>query len=198
MDYLRHPRKELRRRCTFYFTSAAEHIIAMAEEAATRMGRVSRGIGESYTLLLLLAWNDIVTNGGKQSVHQNEQSIKVRAVDWVREYSYIPIKDATSDTLKSLVEKDTGVQMVRKAKESVTFIVNVLNPAWKDPAAYASGTQLGDALIVCKQAAWQRNEEDIKKQAAKKNSEYLLRPFDPMWKIKEWLAFRYVGLPSGR
>ena len=94
------------------------------------------------------------------------------------------MKDATSDTPKSLVEKDTGVQMVRKAKESVAFIVNVLNPAWKDPSAYASGTQLGDALIVCKQAAWQRNEEDKKKQAAKKNTEYLLRPFHPMWQNK--------------
>ena len=50
----------------------------MAEEAATRMGRVSRGMGESYTLLLFLAWNDVVTNGGRQSVHKIEQSIKVR------------------------------------------------------------------------------------------------------------------------
>ena len=86
----------------------------MADDAATRMSRATRALGETYTLLLLLTWNDIVTNGGKQSVHQIEQSIKVRAIDWVRElfesYTYIPIKDASSASLTSQIEKDTGVQ----------------------------------------------------------------------------------------
>ena len=145
----------------------AERFSKMADEAATRMSRATRALGETYTLLLLLTWNDIVTNGGKQSVHQIEQSIKVRAIDWVRElferYTYIPIKDASSVSLTNQIEKDTGVQMVRKAKEAVAFIVNVLNPAWKDPDP--SGTQIEDALIVCRQAAWQRNEEEKKKQA---------------------------------
>lgn len=166
------------------------------------MCRSTRGLGEAYTLLLILAWNDVVTNGGKQSISQIEQSIKVRAADWVQEiydnYRYIPIKDATPESLSALVDKDTGVQMLRKAKDAVTFIINVLNPAWKDPVAFASGTQLGDALAVCKEAAWNRNEEDKKKQAAKRNAEYIIRKFDPNWQIKEWLAFRYVGLPSGR
>ena len=36
----------------------------MSEEAITRMSRATRGLGEAYTLLLLLAWNDVVTNGG--------------------------------------------------------------------------------------------------------------------------------------
>ena len=85
-----------------------------------------------------------------------------------------------------------------KAKEALAFIVNALNPAWKDSVAYASGTQIGDALIVCRQAAWQRNEEEKKKQAGEKNIDYQLRSFDPQRKIKEWLTFRYVGLPSGR
>ena len=76
------------------------------------------------------------------------------------------------------VDKDTGVQMLRKAKEAVSFIINVLNPAWKDPVAFASGTQQGDALAVCKEAAWQRNEEDKKKVSAKKNLDYAIRPFD--------------------
>ena len=174
----------------------------MSEEASARMVRSTRGLVEAYTLLLLLAWNDVVTNGGKQSVPQIEQSLKVRAADWVKEiydnYRYIPIKDATPEVLTTLVDKDTGVQMLRKAKEAVTLIINVLNPAWKDPVAFASGTQLGDALAVCKEAAWKRNEEDKKKQAAKRNVEYIIRKFDPNWQLKEWLAFRYVGLPSGR
>ena len=174
----------------------------MSEEISARMVRSTRGLVEAYTLLLLLAWNDVVTNGGKQSVPQIEQSLKVRAADWVKEiydnYRYIPIKDATPEVLSTLVDKDTGVQMLRKAKEAVTLIINVLNPAWKDPVAYASGTQIGDALAVCKKAAWQRNEEDKKKLAAKKNVDYQLRPFDANWQIKEWLSFRYLGVPSGR
>ena len=174
----------------------------MSEEASARMTRSTRGLVEAYTLLLLLAWNDVVTNGGKQSVPQIEQSVKVRAADWVKEifdnYRYIPIKDATPEILLTLVDKDTGVQMVRKAKEAVTLIINVLNPAWKDPVAFASGNQHGDALAVCKEAAWNRNEEDKKKQATKRNVEYIIRKFDPNWQLKEWLAFRYVGLPSGR
>jgi hypothetical protein len=174
----------------------------MSEEATARMTRSTRGLVEAYTLLLLLAWNDVVTNGGKQSVSQIEQSVKVRSADWVKEifdnYKYIPIKDATPEILLALVDKDTGVQMLRKAKEAVALIINVLNPAWKDPSAFASGTQLGDALTVCKEAAWNRNEEDKKKQATKRNVEYIIRKFDPNWQLKEWLAFRYVGLPSGR
>ena len=174
----------------------------MADEASIRMNRATRGLGEAYILLLLLAWNDVVTNGSKQSTAQIEQSIKVRAADWVKElfdsYKYIPIKDATAESIMAQVEKDSGVQMLRKAKDAVAFIINVLNPAWKDPVAYASGTQLGDALSVCKEAAWQRNEEEKKKQAAKRKVDYQPRPFDPSWQIKEWLSFRYVGVPSGR
>lgn len=174
----------------------------MAEEASTRMSRATRGLGEAYTLLLLLAWNDVVTNGAKQSTVELEQTIKVRAADWVKDlfdnYRYIPIRDATAESIMVQVEKDSGVQMLRKAKEAVAVIINVLNPAWKDPVAYASGTQIGDALAVCKKAAWQRNEEDKKKLAAKKNVDYQLRPFDANWQIKEWLSFRYLGVPSGR
>ena len=166
------------------------------------MSRATRELGEAYILVLLLAWNDVVTNGGKQSIPQIEQSIKIKAADWVSElfenYKYIPIKDATAKSVKDRVDKDTGVQMLRKAKEAVTFIITVLNPAWKDPVAVALGTQLDDVLAVCKEAAWDRNEEDKRKMSLKRNAEYTVRGFDPNWQIKEWLAFRYLGLPSGR
>lgn len=110
----------------------------MSQEAPTRL---NRGVGESYTLILLMAWNDVVTNGGKQSISQTEQSIKARAVKWVDElfdsYKYIPIKNTTAEAMRARVDKDTGVQMLRKAKDAAAFIINVLNPAWKDPVAFA-------------------------------------------------------------
>ena len=68
----------------------------MSEVVAQRMSRSTRGLNESYIALLLLTWNDIVTNGGKHSVAQLEQTMKVRAVEWIHElyanYSYIPLK----------------------------------------------------------------------------------------------------------
>ena len=108
--------------------------------------------------------------------------MKVRASDWVKEifdnYKHIPMKDVTREALYELITKDSGVNMVRKAKEAIGVLQNTLNPAWKDPDAFASGTQLGGALTVCKQVAWIRNEEDKKKVAGKKGIEYAIRPFD--------------------
>jgi hypothetical protein len=82
--------------------------------------------------------------------------MKVRTSDWAKEifdhYKHIPMKDMTREALLVLINKDSGVNMVRKAKEAIGF----LNPAWKNPDAFASGTQLGDALSV----AWMRNGED--------------------------------------
>ena len=108
------------------------------------------------------------------------------------------MKDVTREALYELITKDSGVNMVRKAKEAIGVLQNTLNPAWKDPDAFASGTQLGDALTVCKQVAWIRNEEDKKKVAGKKGIDYAIRPFDANWNMKEWLSFRYLGLPAGR
>lgn len=73
--------------------------------------------------------------------------------------------------------------MVRKAKEAIHIIANVLNPAWKDPVAFASGTQLVDALAVCKKAAWERNEENKQKARAAKIIVYALKPFDANWNV---------------
>ena len=38
--------------------------------------------------------------------------------------------------------------MIRDANEAIDFIVNVLNPVWKNPVEFASGTQSSDALAV--------------------------------------------------
>lgn len=128
--------------------------------------------------------------------------MKVRASDWVKEifdnYKHIPMKDVTREALYELITKDSGVNMVRKAKEAIGVLQNTLNPAWKDPDAFASGTQLGDALTVCKQVAWIRNEEDKKEVAGKKGIDYAIRPFDANWNMEEWLSFLYLGLPAGR
>ena len=179
-------------------TELLDIIVVMTE----RMNRGTRNVNEIYTVLLLLAWNDIVTNGGKMSTPQQEEVMKVKASDWIKvmfeSYNHIPLKDVTKEILEAQITKDNGNAMIRKAKEAITFVANVLNPVWKDPVAFASGTQLVDALKVCEIAAWDKNEDDKVKVSAKKNGEYKARPFDPAWSLKEWTAFRYLGLPSGR
>ena len=173
-------------------------IVVMTE----RINRGTKNVNEIYTVLLLLAWNDIVKNGGKMSTPQQEEVMKVKASDWIKvmfeSYNHIPLKDVTKEILEAQITKDNGNAMIRKAKEAITFVTNVLNPVWKDPVTFASGTQLVDALNVCKIAAWDKNEDDEVKVSAKKNGEYKARPFDPAWSLKEWTAFRYLGLPSGR
>jgi hypothetical protein len=40
----------------------------MADEVAAKKSRVTKDVGEAFTVFLLLAWNDIVVDGHKTSV----------------------------------------------------------------------------------------------------------------------------------
>jgi hypothetical protein len=66
---------------------------------------------------------------------------------------------------------------VRKVKEAIAYVVNVLNPHWKDPTSFASGTQHIDALLVVRKAAWEKNEEEKKKVHLKKGANYNMREY---------------------
>ena len=57
-------------------------IVIMTE----RMSRATKTVTEGYTVLLLLVWNDISTNGGKMSVAQQEEVMKVKVSDWIKSY----------------------------------------------------------------------------------------------------------------
>ena len=125
----------------------------MAEDTAGRKTRAGKEIAEALAVVSSLAWNDVVCNGGKMNVKQQEQSMKIKASEWVhlleKEYSHIPIKpEITEAMLEAQIASDSGAGMIRKAKETIAFINNVLNPYWKEPHAFASGTQLVDALQV--------------------------------------------------
>ena len=49
----------------------------MADEAAVKKSRVMKDVGEAFTVILLLAWNDILVNGGKMSTTQLEGVFEV-------------------------------------------------------------------------------------------------------------------------
>ena len=114
----------------------------------TIMVRINRDECEAYCVLLLLAWNDLVTNGGKMSSTEQEQSIKVRADDFIKilksHYPHIPITPAAYEKLSETVKADKGTGMIRKAKEVICFF----NAHWVDPSGQASGGQHADALLV--------------------------------------------------
>ena len=104
------------------------------------MNRGTKNVNEIYTVLLLLAWNDIVTNGGKMSTPQQEEVMKVKASDWIKvmfeSYNHIPLKDVAKEILEAQITKDNGNAMIRKAKEAITFVTNVFNPVWMEGSCY--------------------------------------------------------------
>ena len=139
----------------------------MAEEADAKKSQVTKDVGEAFTVILLLAWNDVVVNGGKMSTSQLEGVFKVKAADWLPivldQFKHIPIKETSASVYLSQVNADSGAGLIRKVKEAIAYILNVLNPHWKDPASYASGAQNLDAILVVRKAAWDRNEEEKRK-----------------------------------
>jgi hypothetical protein len=58
-----------------------------SEPAATakKKGRATKQNAEAHCLVLSLAWNDIVVNGGKMPTKQQEELIKVKAAQWLPE-----------------------------------------------------------------------------------------------------------------
>jgi hypothetical protein len=181
----------------------SEEYLPLHDDAPFRKSRSTKGVTEAYYFILSLAWNDIVTNGGKLSVKQQEDSIKAKSCQWAdilhREFPHVPLKpEVTSSILNIEISMDSGNGMIRKAKEMIHYVNNVLNPVWKDMTSSASFSELEDALLKCRRIAWARNEHDRKKKRKVAAAlELTERPFDPSWTFKEWLTFRYLGMPAG-
>jgi hypothetical protein len=180
-----------------------------SEPAATakRKGRATKQNAEASCLVLSLAWNDIVVNGGKMSTKQQEEFIKVKAAQWLPELkpSYAHMLEVCVDqaSIRSEIDNDSGEGMIRKAKSIVHYVNNVLSSHWKDPSSFPSGNQLSDALLACRRAAWTHNKsERIKiKQKENKNKPVVLdlahKAFDSESTFKEYPSFRFLGLPAG-
>ena len=92
----------------------------MADEISAKKSRVTKDVGEAFTVLLLLAWNDIVVNGDKMSVSQIEAVMKVKAADWVPilidQYRHIPVKDVSALVLHAQINLDSGSVPLRTAR----------------------------------------------------------------------------------
>ena len=186
-------------------TDRACAILVMKSEGAAdgalivRKGRASKGVTEAYYFILALAWNEIITIGTEMAASEQEDFIKSKGAEWanvlLHEYSHVPLKpDVTLDILNEEISTDNGNGMIRKAKEMTCYITNVLNPVWNE-----TDIPLEEALSECRKVAWLRNEEDRKrKRKLLPPYEKADRPYDTAWRSKEWLAFRYLGLPAGK
>jgi molybdenum cofactor biosynthesis enzyme len=93
----------------------------MADEVSAKKSRVRKDVAEAFTVLLLLAWNDIVVNGDKMSVSQIEAVMKVRAAGWVPilidQYRHIPMKDVSASVLNTKINLDSGSVRLRTTKK---------------------------------------------------------------------------------
>ena len=173
--------------------------VAVDGALIVRKGRASKGVTEAYYFILALAWNEIITIGTEMAASEQEDFIKSKGAEWanvlLHEYSHVPLKpDVTLDVLNEEISTDNGNGMIRKAKEMTCYITNVLNPVWNE-----TDVPLEDALSECRKVAWLRNEEDRKrKRKLLPPYEKADRPYDTAWRSKEWLAFRYLGLPAGK
>jgi hypothetical protein len=138
-----------------------------SEPAATakRKGRATKQNAEASCLVLSLAWNDIVVNGGKMSTKQQEELIKVKAAQWLPELkpSYAHTLEVCVDqaSILSEIDNDSGEGMIRKAKSIVHYVNNVLSSHWKDPSSFpviglAVGRVLRPECRKSKNTAWER------------------------------------------
>ena len=181
--------------CTIIYYSTIHIPYLIVDDIIIMAVRGTRDEIDGYQVLLAVTLNDLTTNGGKMSLKQQEEVFKVRALDWIpilsTNYSHVPLSIATIASLHIQVENDRGANMLRKAKELVGFIVNSLNPFWKDPS---SGQQISDCLRNCIVGAFAKIEEAKKI----KNPTYVVQPFDERWRPKELLTFRYFGVVAGR
>ena len=82
------------------------------------------------------------------------------------------------------LQKTNKQQLVRKAKEIQSNIVNKYNPKWVDPVDGPSGLQIGSSLETVRLHVY--------KELSTSNN-----PCPPNWHPAEWLAWRWLGLPSG-
>lgn len=172
-----------------------------APTVVKRKSRTTKQCAEAYCFILSLTWNDIVVNGGKMSTKQQEELIKVNAVQWVPElrktYAHCFKVSCEPDIILAEINIDSGEQMIRKAKAVIHYINNILNPSWKDPTSFASGNQLPDALLICRKAAWSHNETERIKLKKDKTADTVPKEFDMEWTFKEWPCFKFLGLPAG-
>lgn len=173
--------------------------VAVDSTTVIRKSRASKGVTEAYYFVLALAWNDIISLGTEMTALEQEESIKAKGAEWAsaltKEYPDVPLKpDVTLEILNEEISTDNGNGMIRKAKEMICYVTNVLNPVWKEP-----DIPVEEALSDCRKVAWLRNEEDRKrKKKLVPPYDKADRPYDTTWRSKEWLAFRYLGLPAGK
>jgi hypothetical protein len=121
---------------------------------AKRKGRATKQNPEAHCLVLFLARNDIVVNGGKMSTKQQEELLKVKAAQCLPElktfYAHTLKVCADQASILSEIDNDSGEGMMRKAKSIVHYVHNVLSPHWKDPSSFASKCVFDIFFIVTK------------------------------------------------
>jgi phosphoribosyl-ATP pyrophosphohydrolase len=110
--------------------------------------RVSKEITELYYFVLVLALNQVTTKyDGLRAEEQAAKMVKL-SLEWVdllrTDFGMITKKlmgkgGVTEDQIRATINKDTGKNMLKKAKIVVSVINNHMSSYWKEPEESASG-----------------------------------------------------------
>lgn len=96
--------------------------------------------------------------------------------------------------------------LLRRAKESVSVILNKCNPLWTPQSEWPSGKKLADMIRKIIEALWEQKEEDRIKRAVRDAASKKKKPADSTvakkdmpedWTFPEALLFEKFGMPEG-
>jgi hypothetical protein len=118
------------------------------ESDGNSKNRVSKEITELYYFILVLALNQVTTKyDGLRAEEQAAKMVKL-SLEWTdllrSDFGMITKKlmgkgGVTEEQLRATINKDTGKNMLKKAKVVVSTINNHMSSYWKEPEESASG-----------------------------------------------------------
>ena len=178
---------------------------------STKVNRITDDMNPYFQTINVLAYNQLSTQCGKMKTEDLHHSHKALVLSWAEtiflaKYNYLNIPESvTTETLKVYINSVKHGELLRRAKDTVSTIINKCNPAWIPPEDWESGKKLADMIRKVIEAMWNRLEEDRIKKAkkdstARKDADSSTpeqRALPDGWRFPELILFEYFGLPSG-
>ena len=139
----------------------------MASTELQSKNRITDDIHPFFHIVNVLSFNQLSTKCGTMKHDELVIAHSALVIDWcdtifMKKYEYLNIPtEVTADKLKSYVR---GVKndelLLRRAKESVSLIINKCNPLWTPQSEWPSGKKLADMIRKIIEALWEQKEED--------------------------------------
>ena len=128
--------------------------------------RLSFDANEAYCVVLVLAY-DSVSKGDTAPKEVNNVSMALAVKKWIPmvfgtpKYACIKFGNSSQVELTEISERESGASMIKKAKDTISEVNNVLNALFKydpTPGRYL-GNQIEDALFNVKKGSHEKKEK---------------------------------------